>query len=131
MKPPKGWSEAAVQGQAILDDLDGKEIYLDTLRQEARQVAARVAHLRIRLQNHKAKQEIALGTKAALALPPLTPTEESDAALQRFITARWPNKMLHQLDEAELDGTDKAPGVLRILNGIIEQIHAAGVSESE
>ncbi len=112
-------------------ELDGKEIYLDTLRQEARQVAARVAHLRVRLQNHKAKQEIALGTKTGLALPPLTPTVESDAALQRFITARWPKKMLHQLEEAELDGTDKVPGVLRILNGIIEQIHNAGVSESD
>ncbi|HVA19541.1 MAG TPA: hypothetical protein VMU55_05155 [Solirubrobacteraceae bacterium] len=106
---------------------DGKLEYLDTLRQQAREVAAQVLHLRFKYTNQKNKDAIALGSVAELALPPLTPNPQSDESLAAFIKNAYA-KTLAELDEAELDGSDEMPGVLRSLQGIVERLGKQGIT---
>jgi hypothetical protein len=121
-----GKQELLSNAQPLDAPLDGEEEYLDSLRMQAREVAAIVVHLRIKLTNRKNAEEIALGTKAELALTPLTPTPQSDESLTAFVANTY-SKTLAELTEAELDGTDDKPGVLRTLSGIVDRIEKSGV----
>jgi len=108
------------------EPLDGQAEYLESLREQARQVAAEVVHLRVLLTNQKNKEAIALGTAQPLALTPLTPHAGSEESLRAFVQNTY-NKTLDELTEAELDGTEAKPGVIRTLQGIVDRLNKQGV----
>lgn len=92
-----------VASQSLTEGLDnGKEEYLATLRQQARESAAVLRQLRVRLENRNNKEAIALGSAQAIPLPQATPGTESDDSLTAYISDAYPSKTLATLDEAEV-----------------------------
>jgi hypothetical protein len=96
----------SVASQSLTDGLDdGQEQYLISLRQQAREAAAILRQLRVRLLNHENRAAIALGTASAMPLPPSTPNTDSDDSLTAYIAdanGPHPGKTLQQLSENEL-----------------------------
>lgn len=90
-------------------DQDGREEYRNSLREQAREAAAVLRQLRVRSENVRNAQAIALGTMQAVPLPPATPSTGSDESLQAYITARgekekgFKGQTLATLGEPELE----------------------------
>jgi hypothetical protein len=101
--PPQAASPAPVAPQSLTEGLDnGKEEYLASLRQQARESAAVLRQLRVRLENRNNKEAIALGSAQAIPLPQATPSTDSDDSLTAYISDAYPDKTLATLNEAEL-----------------------------
>lgn len=98
---------------------DGKVVYLNSLRNEARKGAATLHLLRVKIKN----QKFALAAQPLLPEPPVTPNADSDESLRLFIDQNYPSRTLADLREGELEN------VLGVIQGLIDKIHETGVKE--
>jgi hypothetical protein len=84
---PTPLSDEIAKMQAMVDEMkakakerDGRAVYLNSLREQAREAAALLRQLRVRSQN--------VGATQPVPLPPATPNTSSDESLQVYIAAR-------------------------------------------
>jgi hypothetical protein len=84
---PTPLSDEIARMQAKVDEMkakarerDGRAVYLNSLREQAREAAALLRQLRVRSQN--------VGATNPVPLPPATPNTNSDESLQAYIAAR-------------------------------------------
>jgi hypothetical protein len=78
---------------------DGEEVYRAELRHQARNGAAVLRLLRIKMKN----SEAALNGQALQPEPPATPNKDSEESLALFVNAKFPGKTLDTLAEVELE----------------------------
>jgi hypothetical protein len=88
---------------ALAEPEDGKTEYLATLRQQAREAAASLRQLRVRMLNAEKASEIALGNAQAIPVPEAKPGTDSDESLAKFVADTFPGKTLDALNAGELE----------------------------
>jgi hypothetical protein len=123
---------------ALDEPLDGQAEYREALREQARQVAALVVHLRVKLSNRNNAAQIALGTGQAVPLPSLEPNVGSDASLAAFITSRHENPIRDEKRREiapklsagtleELTTEELEQQVIKPLEQIVERLGTQGI----
>ena len=100
----------AMKAKAAARD-SGQANYMENLRRGARENAAHLRQLRIRLSNVEHPE-------AVQPVPEATPSSDSDASLETFIAAQVPGKTLATLELKELEAVSK------VLEELIPRVEA-------
>lgn len=102
-KPPQDKDARAETPSKPTPLEDGEAEYLNTLRQQARESAAMLRQIRIRLSNIENKAAIALGTITPTPVPGDQPSSESDESLAVYVNSKFPGRTLNALGATELE----------------------------